>query len=232
VTHAKLKSRTPADKRDNSDYFVTMTEHSRQDPDGLAAASDARGLEALIARAARAGKGLPPVERWNPPFCGDIDMEIRPDGTWFYMGTPIGRAPLVRLFSTVLRKDADGGTYLVTPVERVGIRVVDAPFVAVEADVSGEGKDQVITFRTNVGDVVEAGPDHPLRFVDEEETGGLKPYLLVRGRLEALVARSVMYELVGHGEEIEVDGIPMFSVRSRGAVFPIMPAERLAKLSA
>ena len=133
-------------------------------------------------------------------------MEIRADGTWFYLGTPIGRMPLVQLFSTVLRKDADGKTYLVTPVEKVGIRVVDAPFVAVEMNVSGEGDEQVITFRTNVGDVVEAGPEHPLRFVDEDETGGLKPYVLVRGRLEALVARPVMYELVEHGEEIEIDG--------------------------
>src|SRR6218665_3028615 len=123
--------------------------------------SDAAGLAALITRAAAetGGRGLPPVERWNPPFCGDIDMEIRADGTWFYMGTPIGRAPLVRLFSTVLRKDEDGKTYLVTPVERVGIRVVDAPFLAVEMNASGEGDAQVLTFRTNVGDVVEAGAE-------------------------------------------------------------------------
>ncbi|MBX3579590.1 MAG: DUF1285 domain-containing protein [Rhizobiaceae bacterium] len=198
---------------------------------GLKDAGDARGLEALVARAARAGKGLPPVDRWNPPFCGEIDMEIRADGTWFYLGTPIGRMPLVQLFSTVLRKDADGRTYLVTPVERVGIRVVDAPFVAVEMHVRGAGDDQVITFRTNVGDVVEAGPDHPLRFVDEDATGGLKPYVLVRGRLEALVARSVMYELVGIGEEIEVGGKPMFAVRSGGDVYPIMPADTLRRLS-
>jgi hypothetical protein len=199
---------------------------------GLREARDTRGLEALIARATRAGKGLPPVERWNPEFCGDIDMEIRRDGTWFYLGTPIGRVPLVQLFSTVLRKDADGKTYLVTPVERVGIRVVDAPFVAVEMNVTGEGRDQVITFRTNVGDVVEAGPDHPLRFVDEDDTGGLKPYVLVRGRLEALVARPVMYELVEHGEEIDIDGRAMFGVRSKGEVYPIMPVERLKRLSA
>ncbi len=199
--------------------------------ESLATAADAAGLEALVARVARAGKGLPPVERWNPDFCGDLDMEIRPDGTWFYLGTPIGRMPLVRLFSTVLRKDADGRTYLVTPVEKVGIRVIDAPFVAVEMNVSGAGEGQVITFRTNVGDVVEAGPRNPLRFVDEDGTGGLKPYLLVRGRLEALVARPVMYELVGHGEEIAVDGHAMFAVRSLGAVFPIMPAERLRSLS-
>ena len=140
--------------------------------------------------------------------------------------------PLVQLFSTVLRKDADGKTYLVTPVEKVGIRVVDAPFVAVEMSVTGEGDEQKITFRTNVGDVVEAGPEHPLRFVDEPETGGLKPYVLVRGRLEALVARPVMYELVQYGEEIEVDGRIMFAVRSGGEVYPIMPAEMLKRLSA
>ncbi|MBN9237556.1 MULTISPECIES: DUF1285 domain-containing protein [Phyllobacteriaceae] len=209
-----------------------MTATSGQAPDSMTAAADARGLEALVARAARAGKGLPPVERWNPPFCGDIDMEIRQDGTWFYLGTPIGRMPLVQLFSTVLRQDEDGRTYLVTPVERVGIRVVDAPFVAVEVDVSAGDGEQVITFRTNVGDVVEVGPANPLRFVDEAETGGLKPYVLVRGRLEALVARPVMYELVGHGEEIDVGGVAMFALRSNGEVYPVMPAIRLAELSA
>ncbi|WP_230980249.1 DUF1285 domain-containing protein [Oryzicola mucosus] len=199
---------------------------------GLAESRDTAGLEALISRAARAGKGPAPVERWNPDFCGDLDMEIRADGTWFYLGTPIGRMPLVQLFSSVLRKDEDGKTYLVTPVEKVGIRVVDAPFIAVEMDVSGAGHDQVITFRTNVGDVVAVGPDRPLRFVDEDETGGLKPYVLVRGRLEALVARPVMYELVEHGEEIEIDGTVMFAVRSKGEVYPIMPADKLKRLSA
>ena len=199
-------------------------DESRQ---GMAGTSDAAGLQALVARAARAGKGAPPVERWNPPFCGDLDMEIRQDGTWFYLGTPIGRAPLVQLFSSVLRKDEDGKTYLVTPVEKVGIRVVDAPFLAVEVDASQRGGERVLTFRTNVGDVVEAGPQHPLRFAIEEETGGLKPYLLVRGRLEALVNRAVTYELVALGEEVEVEGRRMFSLRSNGATFPIMPADRL-----
>ncbi|MDW6022278.1 DUF1285 domain-containing protein [Mesorhizobium sp. BAC0120] len=198
----------------------------------LTQATDVAGLSALIGRATRAGKGLPPLDRWNPEFCGDIDMEIRADGTWFYLGTPIGRMPLVELFSTILRKDADGRTYLVTPVEKVGIRVADAPFIAVEMNVSGEGHNQVLTFRTNVGDLVEAGPGHPLRFVDEAETGGLKPYLLVRGRLEALLARPVMYELVEHGEEVEIDGRIMFAVRSRGEVYPIMPARELRRLSA
>ncbi len=195
--------------------------------------SDAAGLAALISRASAetGGRGLPPVERWNPPFCGDIDMEIRADGTWFYLGTPIGRAPLVRLFSTVLRKDEDGKTYLVTPVEKVGIRIVDAPFLAVEMNVSGEGVDRKLTFRTNVGDVVEAGEDHPLRFVISGENNELKPYLLVRGRLEALVSRAVMYDLVDLGEVLEIDGVEMFAVRSGGVVFPVMPAAELDALS-
>lgn len=209
-----------------------MTTDSQDHEQSLTAAGDTAGLQALISRATRAGQGLPPVERWNPDFCGDLDMEIQQDGTWFYLGTPIGRMPLVQLFSTVLRKDADGKTYLVTPVEKVGIRVVDAHFVAVEMTVTGTDRDQTITFRTNVGDVVEAGPDHPLRFVDEDETGGLKPYLMVRGRLEALVTRPVMYELVEYGEEIEIDGEAMFAVRSKGEIFPIMPAEKLQRLSA
>jgi hypothetical protein len=208
-----------------------MTATGKVGNDSLTKAADPTGLSALIGRAARVGKGLPPVERWNPEFCVNIDMEIGADGTWFYLGTPIGRMPLVQLFSTILRKDADGRTYLVTPVEKVGIRVADAPFIAVEMNASGEGQNRVITFRTNVGDVVEAGPGHPLRFVDEAQTGGLKPYILVRGRLEALVARAVMYELVEHGEEVEIDGRMMFAVRSRGEVYPIMPSGELRRLS-
>ncbi|NNU65227.1 DUF1285 domain-containing protein [Rhizobium sp. WYCCWR 11152] len=197
--------------------------------------ADAAGLAALISRASQENgekkRGLPPVERWNPPFCGDIDMEIRADGTWFYMGTPIGRPALVRLFSTVLRKDDDLKTYLVTPVEKVGIRVVDAPFIAVEMSVTeGQGQ-QVLTFRTNVGDVVEAGGEHRLRFAIAGENAELKPYLHVRGRLEALVSRAVMYELVAFGETLEVEGQAMFAVRSAGEVFAMMPADELDALS-
>ncbi|MGO7589795.1 DUF1285 domain-containing protein [Rhizobium leguminosarum] len=196
--------------------------------------ADAAGLAALISRASQenAGKkrGLPPVERWNPPFCGDIDMEIRADGTWFYMGTPIGRPALVRLFSTVLRKDDDQKTYLVTPVEKVGIRVVDTPFIAVEMSVTeGQGQ-QVLTFRTNVGDVVEAGGEHRLRFAIAGENAELKPYLHVRGRLEALVSRAVMYELVALGETFDVEGRAMFAIRSAGEVFSVMPADELDAL--
>ena len=195
--------------------------------------SDAAGLAALIARASAetGGRGLPPVERWNPPFCGDIDMEIRADGTWFYLGTPIGRAPLVRLFSTVLRKDEDGKTYLVTPVEKVGIRIVDAPFLAVEMNVGGEGADRRLTFRTNVGDVVEAGAEHPLRFVISGENNELKPYLYIRGNLEALVSRPVMYDLVELGEHLEIQGVSMFAVRSGGALFAVMRSDELEALS-
>jgi len=227
----QLKSPDKADKRDNSDYFVTMPA-SEQARHTLQPPVDTAGLQALIGRAARAGKGFPPVERWNPDFCGDIDMEIRADGRWFYLGTPIGRPALVQLFSSVLRKDADGKTYLVTPVEKLGIRVEDAPFVAVEMNISQREGAQVLTFRTNVGDVVEAGPGHPLRFAEEEGSGGLKPYLHVRGRLESLVSRPVTYELVEAGEEVETAEGPMFAVRSLGAVFPIMPAAKLARLSA
>ena len=203
---------------------MTQTDQKTQSPTSA--------LEALVARAQHAGDGLPPVEKWNPEFCGDLDIEIKRDGTWFYMGTPIGRAPLVRLFSTVLRKDEDGKTYLVTPVEKVGIRVEDAPFVVVEMNAEGSGDDQVLTFRTNVGDLVECGSDHPLRFDIIGKTDQLKPYVHVRGRLEALLARPVMYELISHGEEIEVDGQTMFALRSKGAVFPIMPASELARQSA
>lgn len=189
--------------------------------------TDAAGLAALISRAQgdrNAGKdGLPPVEHWNPPYCGDIDMEIRTDGTWFYMGTPIGRPALVRLFSTVLRGDEDGKIYLVTPVEKIGIRVIDAPFLAVEMTVTEEEEGQVLIFRTNVGDVVRAGPDNPLRFVTTGETDQLKPYILVRGRLEALVNRAVTYDLLALGEEAVIDDENMFVIRSAGTMFPVMP---------
>ena len=189
------------------------------------------GLQALVERAGSRKKGLPPVERWHPDFCGDLDIVIKRDGTWFYLGTPIGRMPLVRLFSTVLRKDEDGRTYLVTPVEKIGITVEDAPFVAVEMNADMRDGEQVLTFRTNVGDVVEAGPENPIRYEIVDSNDGVKPYLLVRGRLEALLSRPVMHELISHGEEIEVDGRMMFALRSNGAVFAIMPSDELDRLS-
>lgn len=194
-------------------------------------ASGLGGLESLISRAGGQKKGLPPVDKWEPEFCGDLDMVIKADGTWFYMGTPIGRHALVRLFSTVLRKDEDGKTYLVTPVEKIGITVEDAHFNIVEMNAHERDGEQVITFRTNMDDVFEVGPDNPLRFEIVEENDGIKPYVLVRGRLEGLLLRPVMYELIAHGEEIEVDGRLMFAVRSNGSIFPIMPADELARLS-
>jgi hypothetical protein len=153
-----------------------------------------QGLEALI-RAQGSG-AAPPVDSWNPPYCGDIGMAIRADGTWTYQGSPIGRTALVRLFASVLRRDADGRHYLVTPFEKVDVAVEDAPFMAVEMQVDGAGTSQQISFRTNVDDIVACGPQHPLRFALEPGSGGLKPYLLVRGRLEALVTRALYYDLV------------------------------------
>ena len=155
------------------------------------------GLEALLRATSEGGKAdARPVEKWNPPYCGSIGMSIRRDGTWMYQGSPIGRSALVKLFASILRKDDDSKTYLVTPAEKVDVEVEDAPFLAVEMAVSGEGRDRTLTFRTNVDDVVTVGKDHPLRFEPTEPDGGLKPYILVRGRLEALCTRAVYAELV------------------------------------
>lgn len=153
-----------------------------------------QGLSALLAR--QDMSKLPPVDTWDPPYCGDIGMAIKADGTWFYQGSPIGRKPLVQLFARVLRRDDDCRFYLVTPVEKVDVAVEDAPFLAVEMQVEGEGRDQQLIFRTNVDDVVRCGPRNPIRFVEEAGSGGLKPYVLVRGRLEALVTRALYYDLV------------------------------------
>ena len=193
------------------------------------------GLMDLASRVRGAGgerRALPPVHKWNPPHCGSIPMRIASDGTWFYQGTPIGRPALVQLFSTVLRREPDGEFVLVTPVEKVGIEVEDAPFVAVAMDVTDSSEGRAIDFATNVGDAVEVGPDHPIRFETGGGTGELKPYVHVRGELEALVTRAIMYDLVEHGETIEVDGVPMFALRSRGETYPIMPAADLERLSA
>ena len=209
--------------------MMKKTTKSGEEKAAASAPGDIAGLQALLSRATQGGKGLPPVDKWNPPDCGAIDMKIRADGTWFYLGTPIGRMPLVRLFSTVLRKDEDGKTYLVTPVEKIEIEVEDAPFLAVEMHVDNRGPDQVLTFRTNVGDVIEAGPEHALRFEQEEGSDGLKPYLHVRGRLEALVTRALMYDLVELGETLMVDGREVFAVRSGGTVFSVMPTDELER---
>lgn len=176
---------------------------------------------ASSARAVQKG-GLPPVHLWNPPHCGQIDMRIARDGTWFYMGTPIGRAELVRLFSTILRKDGDEYV-LVTPVEKVGITVDDAPFVAVDFDQRGDD----LIFETNVGDSMTAGPENPIRVARDAITGEPSPYILVRANLEALIDRKSFYRLVDLGEHAEHDGTQWFGVRSRGVFFPIIPSAEL-----
>jgi uncharacterized protein len=168
-------------------------------------------------------KGLPPVHLWNPPFCGDIDMRIAADGLWYYMNSPIGRLPLVKLFSSILRFDDDGQYYLVTPVEKCGIIVDDAPFTAIRMIVEGEGRTQIIHFETNVEDTFALGPEHPLRVAIETGTNGLKPYVVVRNNLEALVSRALYYDLVAMGT-IEGD---WFGVWSSGIFYPMQKATEL-----
>jgi hypothetical protein len=170
-----------------------------------------KGLEG-IAQAAKQARGLPPVHLWHPAHCGDIDIVIKKNGLWFHEGTPIGREALVRLFSTVLRKDPDG-FHLVTPVEKMKITVEDAPFVAVRVDRTGEA----LAFTTNVGDVVEAGPDNTIRVEMDEATGEPRPYLHVRRGLEALINRPVFYELVEMAEA--EDG--QYRVSSNGQWFTL-----------
>ena len=191
----------------------------------------ARGLAvdaALGAPAAPPKTALPPVHLWNPPFCGDLDMRIGADGTWYYLKTPIGRPALVKLFASVLKREADR-YFLVTPVEKCGIVVDDAPFLAVELRVDDRGPRQVLNFRSNVDDWIACGVEHALRFEPENHSGGLKPYLHVRRDLWALVKRALFYDLVDLGEERDVDGVRMFGVVSSGAFFAMAPADSLAE---
>lgn len=178
-------------------------------------------LLAARAKAQGDGKSLPPVHLWNPDFCGDMDMRIARDGTWYYMGSPIGRKSMVRLFSTILRHDEDGKFYLVTPVEKVGIKVDDAPFVAVEMFVEGAGERQLLSFRTSVDDMVTADRDHPIRVAYHDGTGAPSPYVRVRDRLEALIARAVFYDLVEIAVEARVNGKVILGVWSSGVFFPL-----------
>ena len=194
--------------------------NSAQDPMhwGAPAPDILRGLAQVQADEAHTRK-LPPIDKWNPPDCGDIDMRIAVDGTWFYLGTPIGRPALVRLFSTILRREPDGRYVLVTPVEKVGLKVEDAPFVAVRVDIEGEGDARRLRFLTNVGDEVVTGSDHPLRvqFRGTEP----RPYVHVRGGLEARVSRAVFYELVAMAEERTTAAGREMVVRSDGQYFSL-----------
>ncbi|MGB5871663.1 MAG: DUF1285 domain-containing protein [Albidovulum sp.] len=183
--------------------------------------------ENLASAAKAAGKkGPPPVHLWNPPFCGDLDMEIRRDGTWFYLGTPMGRMGLVKLFSSIIRKDGDD-YFLVTPVEKVGIRVIDAPFVATDFTATGAGRDQILTFTTHVEDEATAGPDHPIRVVRDPETGEPSPYVHIRANLEALIDRKTFYRIVDLCVHEEHEGAKWFGLWSSGQFFPIIPSEEL-----
>jgi hypothetical protein len=185
------------------------------------------GIESITGAITRAAtKGPPPVERWNPPFCGDLDMRIGSDGTWYYLKTPIGRPALVKLFASVLKRE-DDKYFLVTPVEKCGIRVDDAPFMAVELKVGDNPAGRVLKFRTNVDDWVACGPQHALRFEPEDGTGGLRPYLHVRRDLWAKVKRALFFDLVELGEERLVDGRAMFGVVSMGAFFPMAFADQV-----
>jgi hypothetical protein len=179
--------------------------------DGLAASVRAAG-----------SKGPPPVHLWNPPFCGDLDIRIARDGTWFYLGTPIGRFELVRLFSSILKLE-DGKYFLVTPVEKVGITVDDAPFVAVDFEAEGTGEAQILHFVTQVGDHATAGPDHPIRVERDPETGEPAPYVMIRAGLEALIDRKSFYRLV----EIGAHHDGWFGLWSSGRFFPVIPSDQL-----
>ena len=175
------------------------------------------------------GRGAPPVHLWNPPYCGEIDMRIGSDGTWYYQKTPIGRPALVKLFASILKREGER-YYLVTPVEKCGIAVDDAPFVAVEVNQHDSESGRVLRFRTNVDDEIVCGPDHSLRF-EPQPSGGLKPYLHVRRDLWALATRPVYYDLVELGEERTIDQSRWFGVSSLGDFYPMVPADQLEDLS-
>jgi hypothetical protein len=181
-------------------------------PDGIAAS----------VRTARQ-RGMPPVDSWDPPDCGEIDIRIASDGRWYHEGGEIRRPELVRLFSTILRRDGDRFV-LVTPVEKVGIVVEDAPFVAVDFDVTAEDGRPVLTFETNVGDHAIAGPEHAIRVERDAETGEPRPYVHVRGGLEALIDRKSFYRMVERGETRMHDGAEVFGVESGGVFFPLSDA--------
>ncbi len=176
----------------------------------------------MAAKMAADGKGMPPVHAWNPPFCGDLDIRIARDGTWFYLGTPIGRPELARLFSTILKREGDA-YFLVTPVEKVGIRVDDAPFLAVDFTVTGEGTAQVLTFVTSMGDHAVAGPANPIRVARDADSDEPAPYVHIRAGLEARIDRKSFYRLV----DIGADHDGWFGLWSQGAFFPVIPSSEM-----
>ena len=190
-------------------------------------AAAANRLDSLAAALGKQ-RGPAPVHLWDPPFCGDLDMRIAADGSWHYLGSPIGRPAMVRLFASVLKREGDS-YFLVTPAEKVGIKVDDAPFLAVEMETQGAGAERTMIFRTNVDDVVRCDAEHSLRFEPEAGTGGIKPYIHIRRDLWALVTRALFFDLVALGETRTLDGREMFGVASAGSFFPMAPAEAMAE---
>ncbi len=208
-----------------------MAKTGQDDRQDVTAGSKKGGLDGIAAMLPRAGgKSLPPVHLWNPPFCGNIDMRIASDGTWFYEKSPIGRIGLVKLFSSVLKREGDD-YFLVTPVEKVGIVVDDAPFLAVELKVENAAEGRTLNFRTNVDEWIAAGPGHALRFEEDSENGGLAPYIHVRSDLWAKVTRALFYDLVDLGEERDIGGKVMFGIASRGEFYAMAEASMLRGFS-
>ncbi len=197
-----------------------------QNAEALKDPGAADSLAKAVAAATKGKKGLPPVHLWDPPFCGDLDIRIARDGMWWYLGTPIGRKELVNLFASVLKLE-DGKYFLVTPVEKIGITVDDAPFVAVDFEVSEAGPNQILTFETNVGDFSVAGNENPIRVERDPETGEPSPYVHIRRGLEALIDRKSYYRLVEIGEHDMVEAQSWFGLRSGGKFFPIIPSKEL-----
>lgn len=199
---------------------------AKESTPSLTSGGSLEAIGSAAQRTAVAAGSRPPVHLWNPPFCGDIDMRIARDGTWFYAGTPIGRPALVRLFASILRHDLDG-VMLVTPVEKVRITVDDAAFVAVEMTVETTASGPTLAFRTNVGDWVQADAAHPLHF-RPAASAGIKPYLTVREGLEALVTRTLFFDLVERSEVSGAGADATVGVMSAGTFFPIAPASAIA----
>ena len=185
-----------------------------------------KGIETIYSFSKSNKKSLPPIEKWNPPFCGDIDMTISKSGKWYYMGSEIKRPAMVKLFSGILRLESDNSYYLVTPVEKVRIQVEDAPFVAVAITKERSEGVNTVTFRTNLNDEIVLSKENPLS-IEIKKNDEPSPYITVRNNLRALISRSVFYELVDLAETIPIDGVPYLAIKSQGEIFKIHKVEDL-----
>lgn len=185
-----------------------------------------KGIETIYSFSKSNKKSLPPIEKWNPPFCGDIDMTISKSGKWYYMGSEIKRPAMVKLFSGILRLESDNSYYLVTPVEKVRIQVEDAPFVAVAITKEQSEGMNTVTFRTNLNDEIVLSKENPLS-IEIKKNDEPSPYITVRNNLRALISRSVFYELVDLAETIPIDGVQYLAIKSQGEIFKIHKVEDL-----